>query len=199
MWVIYKKTDRQIIGVTALGAQDAEKNTALKEVVGGSVKPGKFSEYDALQVTDRILSQQYMEAFPNRLLVTGAASKPKLVIRDPESFSLFIESDAEDKHPVDGIPEIPADGTASTLITITKIDERFKPQKGEGDNEELYLRTDHGILRDEKGKKDINKVKLKKGQAKIRLFSQTLKRVATLQIITTAPYLDDTIFRVEFI
>lgn len=199
MWVIYKKSDRQIIGVSALGVKDPDKSMALKEVVAGSVKPGKISEYDALQVSDRHLAQQYMEAFPHRLVVAGAASKPKLVIRDPETFALFIESDAEDKHPVDGIPEIPADGTSSTLITITKIDERFKPQKGDGDNEELYLRTDHGILRDEKGKKDINKVQLKKGQAKIRLFSQTLKRVATLQVITTAPYLDDTVFRVEFI
>lgn len=199
MWVIYKKTDRQIIGVTALGTQDAEKNTALKEVVSGSVKPGKFSDYDAIQVTDRRLAEQYFIAFPHRLVVAGTASKPKLVIRDPEAFSLFIESDAEDKHPVDGIPEIPADGKASTLMTITKIDERFKPQKGDADNETLYLRTDHGIIRDEAGKEDINRVQLNKGQAKIRLFSEKLKRVATLQIISTEKYLEDAVFRVEFI
>ncbi len=199
MWVIYKKADRAIIGVTALGAKDAAKNVALKEVISGSVKPGKPSEYDAVQVTDRLLAQQYMEAFPQRLVVTGSASSAKLVIRDPEAFSIFIESDAEDKHPVDGIPEILADGTSSTLITLTKIDERFKPQKAETDNEILYLRTDHGIIRDEKGKTDLNKVQLKKGQAKIRLFSEKLKRVATLNIISTEPYLEDTVFRVEFI
>ncbi len=199
MWVIYKKSDRTIIGVTALGAKDPEKDAALKEVVAGSIKPGKRSEYDALQVSDRILAQQYMDAFPQRLVVTGPASKPKLVIRDPESFSLFIECDAEDKHPVDGIPEIPADGSSSALITITKIDERFKPQKGATDNETLYLRTDHGIIRDEKGKEDLNKIQLKKGQAKIRLFSEKLKRVATLQLISTEQYLEDTVFRVEFI
>lgn len=199
MWVIYKRSDRQIIGVTAHGAQDPEKNAALEEVVQGSVNPGKLSEYDAVQVSDPLLAQQYMEAFPQRLVVAGAGSSPKLVIRDPEAFSLFLESDANDKHPVDGIPEIAADGASSTLITITKIDERFKPQKGEGDNEELYLRTDHGIIRDEDGKNDINRVQLKNGQAKIRLFSEKLKRVATLQIISAAAYLDDTVIRIEFI
>lgn len=199
MWVIYKKADRTIIGVTALGAQDPEKDAALKEVVAGSVKAGKRSEYDALQVTDRLLAQQYMGAFPQRLVVTGPAGKPKLVIRDPEAFSLFIESDAEDKHPVDGIPEIPADGASSTLLTLTKIDERFKPQKGDADHETLYLRTDHGIIRDEAGKEDLNKITLKNGTAKIRLFSEKLKRVATLQIISVETYLEDTLFRVEFI
>jgi hypothetical protein len=167
--------------------------------VGGSVAPGKLSEYDALQVSDGSLAQRYMEAFPRRLRVVGDAGKPKLVVRDPESFSLFIESDAEDKHPVDGIPEIAADGASSTLITITKIDERFKPQKGDGDSEELYLRTDHGIVRDEKGESDINKVQLTKGQAKIRLFSEKLKRVATLHIISAAPHLGDASIRIEFI
>ncbi len=75
----------------------------------------------------------------------------------------------------------------------------FKPQKGDADNETLYLRTDHGIIRDEAGKEDINRVQLNKGQAKIRLFSEKLKRVATLQIISTEKYLEDAVFRVEFI
>jgi hypothetical protein len=199
MWVIYKRADRQIIGVTALGTHDPDKNTALKEVVEGSVNPGNLSEYDALQVTDRSLARQFMRAFPGRLVVTGGESEPRLVVRDPESFSLFVQSDAPDKHPVDGIPEIAADGNSSTLITITKIDERFKPQKGEGDNEELYFRTDHGIIRDEKGEKDINKTQLERGQVSIRLFSEKLKRVATVQIISPAAHLGDTFIRVEFI
>jgi len=199
MWIIYKKSDRQIIGVTALGPKDPDKNAALAEVVTGSVNPGDLAEYDALQVTDIVRAQRYMEAFPQRLRVVGDASKPRLAVRDPESFSLVLESDAADKHPVDGIPEIAADGTSSTLITITKVDERFKPQKGEGDNEELYLRTDHGIIRDDKGEIDINKVKLVQGQAQIRLFSEKLKRVATLQVISALSHLPETSIRIEFI
>lgn len=199
MWIIYKKSDRHIIGITALGPKDPEKNAALAEVVKGSVNPGNLSDYDALQVTDTLRAQRYMEAFPERLRVVGDAGKPRLAVRDPESFSLFIESDAEDKHPVDGIPEIPADGTSSTLITITKIDERFKPQTAETDNEELYLRTDHGMIRDDKGENDISKIRLVKGQARIRLCSQTLRRVATLQVFSAASHLGEASIRVEFI
>ena len=199
MWVIYKRADRQIIGLTALGAHDPDKNTALQEIVKGTVNPGNLSEYDALHVPEESLARHFMRAFPGRLVVIGGESEPRLVVREPETFSLFIESDAPDKHPVDGIPEIAADGTSSTLITITKVDERFKPQKGEGDNEELYFRTDHGIIRDEKGEKDINKAQLQRGQVSIRLFSQTLKRVATVQIISPAPHLGDAFIRIEFI
>src|SRR5215510_4845210 len=123
MWVIYKKANRAIIGLTAHGAKDFDKNTAINEVVSGSVKHGNVSEYDAIQITERRLAERYMTAFPHKLVVTGPESKPKVVVRDPESFSLHIESDAGDKHPVDGIPEIPADGNSSALLTITKIDE----------------------------------------------------------------------------
>jgi hypothetical protein len=199
MWVIYRRSDRKIIGVTALGGNDPKKDAALKEVVEGSVKPGALSGYDAIQVTDTMRAKRYMDAFPERLFVAGAESKPNLVVRDPEVFSLFLESDAEDKHPVDGIPEIAADGTSSTLITITKIDERFKPQKGEGDSEELFMRTDYGAIRDEKGKKEIRSVRLDKGKAKIRLVSEPMKRVATVQVLSAADDLEDASIRIEFI
>jgi hypothetical protein len=39
-----------------------------------------------------------------------------------------ITTEAPDKHPVDGIPES-ADGSSFTLITIQKIDERFKERE----------------------------------------------------------------------
>lgn len=199
MWVIYRRSDRKIIGVTALGSNDPHKAAALKEVVEGSVKPGALSDYDAIQVSDPLRAKRYMDAFPDRLVVAGSESAPKLAVRDREVFSLYVESDAEDKHPVDGIPEIPADGTSSTVITITKVDERFKPQKGEGDNDEIFLRTDYGALRAEKGENDIRSVRLEKGQARIRLVSEAMKRVATVQVLSAGNQLEDTFIRIEFI
>lgn len=199
MWVIYKKDQRKIIGLTALCDKDPNKKAAIKEIVKGSIKPGRLSEYDAIQVTEREKAREYIEAFPNRLVLTGKAKKPRLTIRVPEVLSLFIKIDAPDKHPVDGIPEIPADGVSSTLITIQKIDERSKPQRGARDNDQLYLRTDHGIIRNSDGNKDINSIRLRKGEAKIRLFSEKVKRVATLQIISANPNLRDKILRIEFI
>jgi len=199
MWVVFNKKDRKIVGLTAISTRDIDKDTALKETIEGALNVGALSEYDALQVTDPLRAEQYMDNYPERLVVTGPVSKPKLVIRDPESFLLYVTCDAPDKHPVDGIPEIKADGTSSALITIQKIDERFKPQKGDADNEELYFRTDHGVLKDEAGKKAISRIKLKKGEAKVRLFSEKVKRVANVQIMSIGAILADQTFRIEFI
>lgn len=199
MWVVYKKAELRIIGLTADCDMDLDKEIALKEVVEGSIEPGEVSEYDAIQVTDKKKAHEYIEAFPDKLVLTGTTLKPKLAIREPEVFSLFITTDAPDKHPIDGIPEIPADGSSSALITIQKIDERFKPQRGTKDNDQLYLRTDHGIIRDVESNEDINNIRLRKGQAQIRLFSEKVMRVATLQIISGNPDLRDNTIRIEFI
>jgi hypothetical protein len=199
MWVVYKKVGREIIGLTGGCEYDLDKEAALQEVVEGSVNPGELDEYDAIQVTDREKVQDYMEAFPRRLVVVGTATKPKLAIREPRVFSLFITIDAPDKHPVDGIPEIPADGTSSALITLQKIDERSRPRRSTRDNDQLYLRTDHGIIRDADGEENISSIKLRKGEAKIRLFSETVKRVATVQIMSDKSDLRGNAIRIEFI
>ncbi|OPX96053.1 MAG: hypothetical protein A4E62_00028 [Syntrophorhabdus sp. PtaU1.Bin002] len=199
MWVVYRKGARKIIGITADGGIDPDKETAIKEIVGGTVAPGDISEYEAIQVTDREKVSQYLEAFPAKLAVAGTTKQPKLVIREPEAFSLYITTDASDKHPIDGIPTIPADGASSVLITIQKVDERAKPQTGKKDNDQLYLRANHGIIRDEAGNEAISSVALNKGEAKIRLFSETVKRVTTLQIMAKNPEIQDCMLRIEFV
>ncbi|OPY80855.1 MAG: hypothetical protein A4E65_01310 [Syntrophorhabdus sp. PtaU1.Bin153] len=199
MWVVYRKGARSIIGITADGGIDPDKETAIKEIVGGTVAPGSISEYEAIQVTDREKISQYLEAFPGRLAVAGTTKQPKLVIREPEVFSLYITTDATDKHPIDGIPTIPADGSSSVLITIQKVDERAKPQTGKKDNDQLYLRANHGIIRDAAGKEAISSTTLDKGEARIRLFSETVRRVATLQIMANNPDIQDCMLRIEFV
>jgi hypothetical protein len=199
MWVIFQRKERKIVGFTADGAEDLAKDAALQEVVTGLVKPGDLSEYDAIQVTDRAKAAEYLEAFPEKLMVKGSLTKPQLAIRDPETFSLYITTDAKDVHPVDGIPEITADGESFATITIRKIDDRYKPQLGKKGADQIYLRTDHGILRDADGASDINSIKLKDGKAVFRLVSEKVKRVATVQLLSTNPNLPDTSYRIEFI
>jgi hypothetical protein len=199
MWVVYRKGARSIIGLTADGGIDPDKATAIKEIVGGTVAPGDIGEYEAIRVTDREKIPQYLDAFPGRLAVAGTTKQPKLVIREPEVFSLYITTDATDKHPIDGIPTIPADGTSSVLITIQKVDERTKPQTGKKDNDQLYLRANHGTIRDAAGKEAISRITLNKGEARIRLFSETVRRVATLQIMANNPGIEDCMLRIEFV
>lgn len=199
MWVVFQKKERKIVGFTAEGAEDLEKDLALQEVVSGLVKPGDISEYNGIQVTDRTKAAEYLEAFPDKLVIKGTLAKPQITIRDPETFSLYITTDAKDVHPVDGIPEIAADGESFATITIQKIDDRYKPQRGKKGADQIYLRTNHGILRDDKGKKDINSIKLKDGKAVFRLVSEKVKRVATIQMLSTNHELPDASYRIEFI
>ena len=199
MWVVYVKSELKIVGLTAECEKDANKETALKEVVSGLVKPKEISAYNAIQVKDRENALEYMEAFPDKLVLKGPRTKPSLTIRDPETFSLHITTDAKDVHPVDGIPEIPADGKSAATITILKIDDRNKPQKGAKGKDQIYLRTDHGLLRDTKNTKDISSITLKNGKAAFKLVSEKAKRVATIQMLNTNPKLPDTSYQIEFI
>lgn len=199
MWVIFQKKERKIVGFSADCAEDMQKDAALQEVVKGLVKPGDPSEYEAIQVTDRAKAAEYLEAFPEKLVVKGPLTKPQLAIRDPETFSLYITTDAKDVHPVDGIPEITADGESFATITIQKIDDRYKPQHGTKGADQIFLRTDHGILKDAEGAKDIHSVTLQDGKAVFRLVSEKVKRVATVQLLSSSPNLPDTSYRIEFI
>jgi hypothetical protein len=199
MWIVYSKKDKQIVGLSPISDMDADKQTVLAETVKGLLKPGEAGDYDAVQVTEKEKADEYMAAFPEKLILTGAGKELKPTIREPEVFSLFVTTDAPDKHPVDGIPEITADGQSSALITVQKVDERNKPQKTAKDKDQFYLRTDHGIIKDAEGKKEINSIALKQGEAKFRLFSEAVKRVATLQILSAEPKLKSSTLRVEFI
>ncbi len=200
MWVIYHKTDHQIVGLSAECEPDLEKDFALAEVVKGLVQSGPLEKYDAIQVRDRAQVRAFMEAFPRQLVLReGAKGKLQLAIEAPKISYLMLYSDAPDVHPADGIPEIPGNGSSFTIITVQKVDERREPQQGREDNDVLYLRTDWGSLRSAEGKEEISSLKLKKGQAAFRLVSEKAKRVATVQVFNADPNLNNSSIRIEFI
>jgi hypothetical protein len=199
MWVVYHKAERKIVGLTANTDIDLDKETALAEIVHGLIDRRDLTEYDAVQVKDRQQATDYMANFPNKLALTETAAGLRVVIREPEVFSLYLTCDAPDKHPIDGIPAIAADGKSYTTISIQKIDERYKIQRGPQHTDLLYLRTNYGIIRNAGGNKDISSIKLKNGAAKFRLLSEPVKRVATVQIMSAKRDMPDTFMRVEFI
>jgi hypothetical protein len=140
-----------------------------------------------------------MQAFPNQLVVKGSKNRLRVEIEAPEMYTLSISCDAPDEHPVDGIPEIKADGKSFTTITLQKLDSQGKPRSSNADNDQLYLRIDHGILHSEDGREEINSITLKRGKAALRLTSETVKRIATIQIFNADPNFSDAYFSVEFI
>ena len=200
MWVIYHKKDRKIVGMSADSGQDLDKELALEEVVKGLVNPEALNKYDAVQVRDREQARALINA-PRENLALRESSKGKLqvAVEEPTQTMLLLSSDAPDVHPVDGIPEVSADGESFTTITVQKVVENGEPQQSKNDNDLLYLRTDYGTLFSADGKEQITSIKLKKGQAAFRLVSEKARRVATVQVFNADANLLDRSIRIEFI
>lgn len=200
MWVIYQKKERKIVGLSADCEPELEKDFALQEVVKGLVKAEAVHTYDALQVSDRAQARVLINT-PLDQLVLRELPKGKLqvMIEEPRLSLLLLSCDAPDVHPVDGIPEIHADGASFTTITVQKVNESGKPRQGNGDNDLLYLRTDYGTLCNADGKAEINSIKLSKGRATFRLVSEKARRVATVQVFNADANLQDRSIRIEFI
>lgn len=200
MWVIYRKRDHKIVGLSAHSQRDLDKQFALEQVVKGLVHSGSPKDFDAVQITDRIQAIRIMTSPVEHLkLEKEAEGNLRLSVAEPRFSALQLTSDAPDVHPVDGMPEIPADGTAFTTITIQKVDERGQPQSDRSDNDLLYLRTDYGSLQNADGSEEIRSIKLKKGQASFRIVSESVKRVATVQVFNADPELRDGSIQIEFI
>jgi hypothetical protein len=200
MWIIYRKANQKVIGMTAHSKRDIDKQSALQEVVKGFAASGSPSDFDAIQVTDYDQAMSLMFARPDQMhLEKNSDGSLQISVVQPKISFLKLTSDAPDVHPVDGMPEISADGKSFTTITVQKVDERWQPQADRTDNDQLYLRTDRGTLQSADGTEEISSIKLKKGKVTFRLVAETAKRVATVQVFNADPNLRDGGIRVEFI
>lgn len=124
---------------------------------------------------------------------------------DAEEHPAFIEiaylrltSDARDFHVVDGIGEISADGKSFATITIKKVNAQGEQMSSPRDNDEIFLRTNAGIIKNSSGNMEIRSLKLKKGENSFRLYSEERKRVATVQVISANPLLSNASISIEF-
>jgi hypothetical protein len=200
MWVVYQKKDRRVVGMSAICDQDLGKDAALGEIVRGLVSGSAPDKYDALQVTDPGQAMALVSAPLSYVVIgDGKGGKLQASVELPRCFRLLLESDAPDVHPVDGMPEIKADGVSYTTIRVQKLDEHNEPQKARSDNDELHLRTSAGTLLTADGKEAISTVKLKQGQASFRLQSEQARRVATIELFNGDASLQNGAIRVEFI
>lgn len=200
MWIVYRKIDRKIVGMSALSASDLKKDFALEEIVKGLIEHGSPNEYDAIQISDREQAFKFMNVPLDRLVLEEKENGVvDLAIKEPKKAMLVLRSDAPDVHPVDGIPEIVADEESFTTITVQKVDEQGVDKKEKEDNDLLYLRTNYGTLKSADGKKDISSINLDQGQAAFRLVSEKAKRVATVKIFNADADLMDNSIQIEFI
>lgn len=199
MWVVYQKKDRKVVGMSALCDPDHEKVAAVEEIVQGLVNPSPVKSYDAVQVKDAAQAAIMMSAPQHVAISDDGKGKVQASVEVPAVSFIVLKSDAPDVHPVDGIPEIKADGTSFTTITVQKTDQRGEAQKSRNDSDELHLRTTEGTLQSPDGKDAITSLTLKQGQASFRLVSEKAKRVATVSVFSGDPNLHDGSIQIEFI
>ncbi len=90
---------------------------------------------------------------------------------------LELEVEAPSRHPVDGMPQVPADGTSSCTITVRKPGETGKGRKAE-----VYLRSTGGSLM--AGDSRVSSVRLKSGSASFQLVSEAAPKLVTVYAFT---------------
>lgn len=200
MWVVFRKSDRKVIGTTAhSSSRELDKEFALAEVVKWRVKDAKTEDFDAIQVRDpeRVRALLSLDARQEVLLEEDPDGELLPRIRTPERFFLRVTTNAQAFHPVDGVALIPADNKSAVEISIQKVDEQDRPVARAADNDELWLRTDYGTLHDLSGNL-VHKLRLSRGEAAFRLQSGASPRLAAVRIFNADFDLDDAFVRVEF-
>jgi hypothetical protein len=108
---------------------------------------------------------------------------PLAMLAGDGALLLRLSSDAPDRHVVDGVGEIPADGESSCTITVEKIDATGKPLRRRRDTDEVFLRSTGGTITAAKGDERIRSVKLRSGRAAFRLVSEPASRLVAVSAL----------------
>jgi hypothetical protein len=112
---------------------------------------------------------------------------------------LGLTSDAPDRHVVDGIGEVVADGASYCTITVQKMDMNGVAVSGSEHEDELFLRTTGGVIMDDKGGQRIRSLTLRSGRAAFRLVSESSSKTVTVSVFSRDPLLSKAEIQVEFI
>jgi hypothetical protein len=112
---------------------------------------------------------------------------------------LALTSDAPDRHVVDGIGEVAADGASYCTITIQKMDLSGVAVSGSEHNDELFLRTTGGFIMDDQGGQCIRSLNLRSGRAAFRLVSESSPKVVTVTAFSRDPFVSKAEIQTEFV
>jgi hypothetical protein len=169
------------------GTQEFIRNQSPDPVIAFNLAPGTY-----VVQTDGKIEELTTESFrqPPSLLEQLWQGTPAF---------LMLTSDAPDRHVVDGIGEVVADGTSYCTITIQKMDLNGVAVSGSEHQDELFLRTTGGVIMDEKGAQRIRSLKLRSGRAAFHLVSEPSPKIVTVSVFSRDPLLSRAEIQVEFI
>jgi hypothetical protein len=198
MWVIFRKSDKKVLSTSPGPRGAGKKNGVLEEVVRGLEGAPELADVDAIEVEDERTVLALSEGLALGRVTVEPTKEGGLTLVDasPELTIVLVTTDAQQFHPVDNVPLIAGNGTAFLTVTLQKVKQEggIPLTRVTKDNEVIWLRTDHGTLREDKdgSPQEIRSVKLAGGTAKFRLYSENAK-------LSTNPALRLGGVRVEFI
>jgi hypothetical protein len=167
--------------------QQLVRNQSLDPVIAFTLAPGTY-----VVRTDGKIESVTTERFRQDPSLFG-----QLRQGTPAFFTLT--SDAPDRHVVDGIGEVVADGASYCTVAVQKMDLNGIVVSGSEHEDELFLRTTGGVIMDDKGGKRIRSLKLRSGRAAFRLMSESSPKIVTLSVLSRDPLLSKAEIQVEFI
>jgi hypothetical protein len=112
---------------------------------------------------------------------------------------LALTSDAPDRHVVDGIGEVAADGVSYCTITVQKTDVNGVALSGNEHQDELFLRATGGVIMDDKGEQRLRSLTLRSGRAACRLVSEPSPKIVTVSVFSRDPLLSKAEIQIEFV
>lgn len=167
--------------------QEFVRNQSPDSVIGFALAPGTYV----------VRSDGTIES----LATKSSSQLPSLLeqLRYGTPAFLRLTTDAPDRHIVDGIGEVAADGTSYCTITIQKLDLNGVAVNGSEHEDELFVRTTGGVIMDDKGGRRIRSVKLRSGRAAFRLVSESIPKIVTVSVFSRDPLLSKAEIQVEFV
>jgi hypothetical protein len=93
-----------------------------------------------------------------------------------EAIHLVLSADAPDRHRVDGVGEIPADGQSYCTVTVEKVRSGGERAAGDEGAGEIFLRATGGVIMDNRGGRHIRSIRLRRGRATFRVVSEEQPR-----------------------
>lgn len=165
--VVVRARDHEWVALAQDGAELVREHSGARETTF-TAEPGAYSVLtDGSVDSVEPLSLDFPDLF-------GAGERAVL---------LRLSADAPDRHLVDGVGEIAADGESATTITIEKVDAVGEPMERRRDNDEIFVRTTGGTILDAKRDHRIRSVKLRSGRASFRLVAEETPRLVTVSAL----------------
>ena len=112
---------------------------------------------------------------------------------------LTLTSDAPDRHVVDGIGEIVADGASYCTIAVQKMGLNGVAVSGSEHQDELFVRTTGGSIMDEKGAQRIRSLTLQSGRAAFRLVSEPSPKIVSVSVLSRDLLVSKAEMQIEFV